>query len=85
VVGGDRALDADADPAQVAFRPDGSMIVVTERGTDSIASYEVTADGTFGASHVIASQGPTPYGFAFTSGGVLVVTEAFRAPSFSDG
>jgi 6-phosphogluconolactonase len=80
VEGGDQALAAsDADPAQVAFTPDGSMIVITERGTDSIVTYEVAADGTFGASRAIASQGPTPYGFAFTSGGALVVTEAFRA------
>jgi 6-phosphogluconolactonase len=80
VAGGEQALAAsDADPAQVAFSPDGSMVVVTERGTDSIAVYEVTPDGTFGASHEIASQGPTPYGFAITSGGTLVVTEAFRA------
>jgi 6-phosphogluconolactonase (cycloisomerase 2 family) len=28
---------------------------------------------------VTPSAGPTPYGFAFTSGGALVVTEAFRA------
>jgi 6-phosphogluconolactonase len=80
VAGGHRALDAsDADPAQVAFSPEGSMVVVTERGTDSIVTYEVGTDGTFGSSHAIASQGPTPYGFAFTSGGALVVTEAFRA------
>jgi 6-phosphogluconolactonase len=80
VEGGDQALaESDADPAQVAFSPNGSMIVITQRGTDSIVTYEVAADGTFGASHAIASQGPTPYGFAFTSGGVLVVTEAFRA------
>jgi 6-phosphogluconolactonase len=80
VVGGDQALAAsDADPAQVAFSPDGSMVVITERGTDSIATFEVAADGTFGSSRAIASEGPTPYGFAFTSGGVLVVTEAFRA------
>ncbi len=80
VAGGDQALPAsDADPAQVGFSPDGSMIVITERGTDSIVTYEVAPDGTFGASHEIASQGPTPYGFAFTSGGTLVVTEAFRA------
>jgi 6-phosphogluconolactonase (cycloisomerase 2 family) len=80
VEGGDQALAAsDADPAQVAFSPDGSMIVITERGTDSIVTYAVAAEGTFGASHSIASQGPTPYGFAFTSGGTLVVTEAFRA------
>ena len=76
----EQALAAsDADPAQVGFSPDGSMIVVTERGTDSIVTYEVAPDGTFGASREIASQGPTPYGFAFTSGGALVVTEAFRA------
>jgi 6-phosphogluconolactonase (cycloisomerase 2 family) len=80
VEGGDQALAAsDADPAQVAFSPDGSMIVITERGTDSIVTYAVAAEGTFGASREIASQGPTPYGFGFTSGGVLVVTEAFRA------
>src|SRR5215217_2591848 len=80
VEGGDQALDtSDADPAQVAFSPDGSMVVITQRGTDSIVAYEVTADGTFGASSEVASEGPTPYGFAFTSGGTLVVTEAFGA------
>jgi 6-phosphogluconolactonase len=80
VEGGDQALaTSDADPAQVAFSPDGSMIVITERGTDSIVTYAVAPDGTFGLSQTIASQGPTPYGFAFTSGGALVVTEAFRA------
>jgi 6-phosphogluconolactonase len=80
VAGGDQALSAsDADPAQVGFSPDGSMVVITARGTDSIVTYEVAPDGTFGASRTIASEGPTPYGFAFTSGGTLVVTEAFRA------
>jgi 6-phosphogluconolactonase len=80
VIGGDQALSAsDADPAQVGFSPDGSMIVITERGTDSIVAYTLAADGTFGPSREIPSQGPTPYGFAFTSGGVLVVTEAFGA------
>src|ERR671927_347530 len=55
----EQALAAsDADPAQVGFSPDGSMIVITERGTDSIVTYEVAGDGTFGDSHEIASQGP---------------------------
>jgi 6-phosphogluconolactonase len=79
VEGGYQGLASDADPAQAAFSPDGSMIVITERGTDSIETYAVEADGTFGTSQAIASQGPTPYGFAFTSDGALVVTEAFRA------
>src|SRR5215213_6785949 len=39
VEGGDQALDtSDADPAQVAFSPDGSMVVITQRGTDSIVA-----------------------------------------------
>ena len=80
VEGGDQRLDAShTDPAQVAFSPDGSMVVITERATDSIVTYEVTPDGTFGASSAVASEGPTPYGFAFTSGGTLIVTEAFGA------
>jgi 6-phosphogluconolactonase len=80
VEGGDQALDpSHTDPAQLAFSPDGSMVLITERATDSIVTYEVTAAGTFGASNEIASEGPTPYGFAFTSGGTLIVTEAFGA------
>src|SRR5215211_8350424 len=80
VEGGDQRLDAShADPAQVAFSPEGSMVVITERATDSIVTYEVTADGTFGTSRTIDSEGPTPYGFALTSGGTLIVTEAFGA------
>jgi len=78
--GSEQALAAsDADPAQVAFSPDGSMVVITERGIDSIVTYEVAPDGTFGASSDIISEGPTPYSFAFTSGGTLIVTEAFGA------
>src|SRR5215211_8969064 len=61
VEGSDQAVDtSDADPAQVAFSPDGSMVVITQRGTDSVVTYEVTADGTFGASSEVASEGPTP-------------------------
>ena len=80
VIGADEVLGAsDADPAQVGLTPDGSMLVITERGTDSIVSYPVNADGSLGAPSAIASSGPTPYGFAITSGGTIVVTEAFRA------
>jgi 6-phosphogluconolactonase (cycloisomerase 2 family) len=79
VSGGKQVLASDADPAQVGFSPDGSKLVITQRGTDSIVTYQVGADGTFGASKTVASQGPTPYGFGFASADTLVVTEAFRA------
>jgi 6-phosphogluconolactonase (cycloisomerase 2 family) len=78
VPGPRRALAADADPAQVGFTPDGSKIVVTERGTNSIVFYAVREDGTLGEPEATPSSGPTPYGFAFANG-ALVVTEAFGA------
>ena len=79
IAGGEYALAAESDPAQVGFTPDGSALVVTERGTNAITSFPVGADGSLGASQSVASSGPTPYGFAFASTGVLVVTEAFGA------
>ena len=76
---GRRDLPADSDPAQVGFTPDGSTLVVTDRGTDSIALYPVERDGRLGEPRIQPSSGPTPYGFAFTSDGTLLVTEAFGA------
>ena len=66
VEGGDQELATSDDPAQVAFSPDGSMVLITERGTDSIVTYEAHPDGTFGASprspqrarHPTASRSP---------------------------
>ena len=72
-------LPSDADPAQVGFTPDGSKVVVTERGANAIAFYAVGPDGRLGEPRVTPSSGPTPYGFAFANGDVLVVTEAFGA------
>jgi 6-phosphogluconolactonase (cycloisomerase 2 family) len=72
-------LPAGSDPAQVGFTPDGSTLVVTDRGSDSILLYHVAADGRLAEPRVVPSSGPTPYGFAFTQDGILLVTEAFRA------
>ena len=72
-------LAPDADPAQVGFSPEGVTLVVTERGTNAIFIYPVDAAGHLGEPLVQPSSGPTPYGFAFTQRGGLVVTEAFGA------
>lgn len=74
-----RMLPADSDPAQVGFSPHGSTLVVTERGANTIAAYPVDAAGYLAQPHMQPSSGPTPYGFAFTSQGALVVAEAFDA------
>ncbi|GAA3615653.1 lactonase family protein [Microlunatus ginsengisoli] len=72
-----REWDPQGAPAQVGFSPDGSHLVVTERAADRIVVFPVEASGALGEPVVHASSGVTPYGFGFTSTGVLVVTEAF--------
>lgn len=77
--GQEHALAPDADPAQVGFSHHGSALVVTERGTDSITIFPVGEGGTLGDRQSVPSSGRTPYGFAGTAAGTLVVTEAFGA------
>jgi 6-phosphogluconolactonase (cycloisomerase 2 family) len=74
-----RELAPDADPAQVGFTPNGSALVVTARGTNSLVVFPVGQDGLLGEAAETPSSGPTPYGFAFGANGALVVTEAFGA------
>lgn len=76
VEGSQQQLAADADPAQIAFSPDGRLLVVTERGTNSISTFTIGEEGKAESAQTIASSGATPYGFDF-AGGSLVVTEAF--------
>src|ERR1700761_2356562 len=68
---------ADADPAQVSFTADGRVLIVTERGTDTISSYVIDASGCAQGPATITSSGQTPYGFGLTADGSLIVSEAF--------
>ncbi|MEA2551728.1 MAG: hypothetical protein QOE25_1497, partial [Actinomycetota bacterium] len=78
-IDGASAALSTPDGAQVGFTQDGRAMIVTERGADKLSSYAVGMDGSLGAPRTIESQGATPYGFAISSSGTLVVTEAFRA------
>ena len=73
-----RLLPDDVDAAQVGFGPDG-LVVVTSRGRDELITFPVLDSGVLGDAVTTPSSGPTPYGFATSSDGVLVVAEAFRA------
>jgi 6-phosphogluconolactonase (cycloisomerase 2 family) len=64
-------------PAQVAFTPNGRQLVVTEKGSNQILTYDVRRSGHASAPVVTASEGMTPFGFDFTPDGVLIVSEAF--------
>jgi 6-phosphogluconolactonase len=68
---------ASPAPAQVAFSRDGSMLVVTERASNLIDTYVVGKDGLASGPTAHPASGATPFGFAFTQQGALIVSEAF--------
>jgi 6-phosphogluconolactonase (cycloisomerase 2 family) len=77
------ASASSAAAAQIAFSPDGAHLVVTEKGTSMIDTYEVDASGVATGPHsqpAAGGAGATPYGFAFDDS-TLLVTEAAGAVS----
>lgn len=64
-------------PAQIGFSPDGRVLVVTEKNTNSLVTYAIGHDGLPGAPIVTPSEGDTPFGFSFGHQNRLFVSEAF--------
>lgn len=63
-------------PAQIAFNPEGGILVVTEKATNLIDTYEVAEDGLTTGPYLNNSVRATPFGFAFDRRGRLLVSEA---------
>lgn len=63
-------------PAQIGFSPSGNYVFVSEKATDRLTRYAISANGAAGAPKWTASAGPEPFGFDFSSDGTLVVSEA---------
>jgi 6-phosphogluconolactonase len=68
-------------PAQVSFSPDGSLLVVTEKGSNTIDTFAVDGGGRALPGVSSASAGATPFGFAFDAIGRLFVSEAAGSAS----
>ena len=66
-----------ADPAQIGFSHDGELLVVTEKNGNRLNTYTIDDDGLPSAPIDNASNGMTPFGFAFNNADTLVVSEAF--------
>jgi 6-phosphogluconolactonase (cycloisomerase 2 family) len=79
IPGSTRPLSAaSTGPAQLSFTNDGRTLVVTEKATNLITTYPVDhQSGLLGSASFIASEGATPFGFAFDRQGRLFVSEAF--------
>jgi len=63
-------------PAQIEFSPKEHILVVTEKATNIIDTYQVNDDGLLDGPVVHTSAGATPFGFAFDQRGRLFVSEA---------
>lgn len=67
-------------PAEVAFSPDGSELVVTEKGSSTLDTFAVVG-GVVGPGVSSPSAGATPFGFAFDGLGRAFVSEAAGSAS----
>lgn len=67
---------ASPSPEQIGFSPTGNVLLVTEKGTNTIDTYAVDHDGVASSPATLASNGMGPYGFAFANDDQLLVSEA---------
>ena len=77
IAGSSRPLSGSGvGPAEIAFDPSGQWLVVTEKTTNRLSTYSVNGGVATGPTTTVAS-GVTPFGFAFSHNGTLIVSEAF--------
>lgn len=67
---------AGTAPAQIQFTPNGRALVVTEKDTNNIVTFDLNWRGVPDARHITTSAAPTPFGFDITKSGTIVVSEA---------
>jgi 6-phosphogluconolactonase len=65
-----------ASPEQIGFTPDGRVLVVTEKASNTIDTFAVGPGGVAGPAQSNPSTGDGPYGFGFDNQGDLLVTDA---------
>ncbi len=67
-----------AAPAEVSFNQDGTLLAVTDKGTNTIETFSYNQfNGQVNGQLSHPSVGQTPFGFAFDRRGRMIVSEAF--------
>jgi 6-phosphogluconolactonase len=75
--GSRRVLSGEGvDAAQVAFNPNGSLLAVTEKATQTIDTFVLRPNGRPRRVNAQHSEGATPFGFEFGPDGRLYISEA---------
>lgn len=63
-------------PAQISFNTAGTVLLVTEKATNTITTYTVNANGMPSAPITRPSAVPTPFGFQFGDRDLVFISEA---------
>jgi len=71
-----RLSTASTTPTQISISPDGSLLVVTEQGTNRISIFSINFDGSLNALNSQLFNGINPSGFAIGPGGRVMVAES---------
>ncbi|MDQ6762089.1 MAG: lactonase family protein [Bacteroidota bacterium] len=77
IEGSNRHLSSTAvDAPQISFSPGGNWIIVTEKATNIIGTFYVNNNGAINNGIFTASVGATPFGFDFSRGKFMIVSNA---------
>ena len=80
IAGATRALGpAASSPEQIGLSPDGHTLLVSEKASNTIDTFQVGPNGALSLGADAASIGGGPYGFAFDNHQDLVISEAGSA------
>ena len=68
---------AAAGPGQIGISPDGVVLIVTEKTTNQIDTWQINGQGAaVNGTSISSGSGTTPFGFTFVRPSVTLVTEA---------
>ena len=78
ITGSTRSLSTAAKaPVQASFSPDGELLVIAEKVSNTIDVFTVGGSDLLGQLTTTTSTGATPFGFDFDRAGHVVVSDAF--------
>jgi 6-phosphogluconolactonase (cycloisomerase 2 family) len=81
IPGSTQTINGATGPAEVAFNAEGNVLIVTDKPTNQIFTFQVNDDGVAAAPVGHASNGTTPFGFAVDQRDHVVVSDAHGGPS----
>src|SRR5262249_41362832 len=68
---------ASAGPGQIGVSPDGAVLIVTEKNTNTVHTWQINSQGAAVNGTTIGSgAGTVPFGFTLVQPGVFLLTDA---------